>query len=249
MTKTTSLPVYIIFGASGGIGSELSRMLSQKKCHIALVGRSKNSLEDIAKQCSGTSLIADATNSDDVKQVFKNVRNEFDRIDGVVNCVGSILLKGIHLTTDEEWDETLALNLHSSFYITRESVRAMQKSGGSIVLCSTAAAEIGIPNHEAIAAVKAGVVGLARSTAASYARKNIRVNCVAPGLTDTPMAKKITGNTAALKASQAMHALGRIGKPSDVAAMIHFLLQPENCWITGQVIGVDGGLSTLISRP
>lgn len=248
MSKKTTLPVFVLFGAAGGIGSELCKMLSKKDCQTLLVGRSKKTLDDIAKLCGGTSFVADATKAEDVKTVFQELQKEYGSIDGVVNCVGSILLKPIHLTNDEEWEDTLALNLHSSFYITRESVKAMQKQGGSIILCSTAAAEIGIPNHEAIAAAKAGVIGLARSTAASYSRKNIRVNCVAPGLTDTPMAKNITDNPSALKTSQAMHALGRIGKPADVAAMIHFLLQPKNDWITGQVIGVDGGLSTLISR-
>lgn len=248
MSNKTKLPVYIIFGAAGGIGSELSRMLSEKLCHQVLVGRTQSALEEIAEATEGKIIVADVTKSADVKQVFQETMEKYKQIDGVVNCVGSILLKAIHMTSDVEWDETLGLNLYSSFFITREAVKCMQKNGGSIVLCSTAAAKIGIPNHEAIAAAKAGVIGLARSTAATYARKNIRVNCVSPGLTDTPLAKRITGNVASLQASKSMHALGRIGKPTDVASMIHFLLQPENNWISGQVIGVDGGLSTLISR-
>jgi NAD(P)-dependent dehydrogenase (short-subunit alcohol dehydrogenase family) len=88
-------------------------------------------------------------------------------------------------------------------------------------------------------------MGLTLSAATTYAPKNIRVNCVAPGLVDTPMSARIVGNEAAAKASKSMHALGRFGKPEDVAAMITFLLDPTNDWVTGQVIGVDGGLGTL----
>ena len=103
-------------------------------------------------------------------------------------------------------------------------------------------------NHEAIAAAKSGVMGLALSAAATYAPRNLRVNCVAPGLVDTPLAARITSNEAALKASTALHALGRIGRPEDVASGIAWLLDPANDWVTGQVLGIDGGLGTLRPR-
>jgi NAD(P)-dependent dehydrogenase (short-subunit alcohol dehydrogenase family) len=121
----------------------------------------------------------------------------------------------------------------------------MIPTGGAIVLISSAAARTGIPNHEAIAAAKGGVLALTLSAAATYARYNIRVNCVAPGLVDSPLAARITASDAARKASAAMHPLGRIGHPDDVAAAIEWLLDPHNTWTTGQVIGVDGGLASL----
>ena len=121
-------------------------------------------------------------------------------------------------------------------------------TGGSIVLCTTAAARTGMANHEAIAAATGGVMGLALSAAATYAPRNIRVNCVAPGLVDTPLAARITSNEGALKASTAMHALGRIGRPEEVASGIAWLLDPANSWVTGQVLGIDGGLGTLRPR-
>ncbi|MEP7216365.1 MAG: SDR family oxidoreductase, partial [Anaerolineaceae bacterium] len=120
--------------------------------------------------------------------------------------------------------------------------------GGSIVLMSSAAARIGIANHEAIAAAKAGVAGLALSAAATYAPRGVRINVVAPGLVRTPLSARIVDNAASLKVSESMHALGRIGEADDVASLIEYLLAPAQRWVTGQVFGVDGGLGTLRTR-
>ena len=164
------------------------------------------------------------------------------------NC-GSLLLKSAHLTTGEEWSQTIATNLTTAFFVLRAAAsRLMRTGGGSIVLMSSSVARRGLINHEAIAAAKAGVAGLALAAAATYARYNIRVNCVAPGLTRTPLAAPITKNEASLKASAAMHPLGRIGEPNEVASAIAWLLDPEQKWVTGQVIGVDGGLSSIQAR-
>jgi len=166
-----------------------------------------------------------------------------------VNCCGSILLKPAHLTTSAEWSQTLSANLSTAFHVVRAAAtRMMRSGGGSIVLMSSAVAQRGMINHEAIAAAKAGVVGLAQSAAATYARYNIRVNCVAPGLTRTPLTESLTRNEASLKASAALHPLGRIGEPHEVASAVAWLLDPEQSWLTGQVIAVDGGLSSVQPR-
>ena len=108
---------------------------------------------------------------------------------------------------------------------------------------STAAASIGLSNHELISSAKAGVEGLAKTAAKTYSRKNLRVNTVSPGLVDTPLAKKITENPIILKASIKMLALDKIGKPKQISNIIKFLINPENDWVTGQNFIIDGGLS------
>ena len=121
--------------------------------------------------------------------------------------------------------------------------------GGSVALVSSAAARVGLASHEAIAAAKAGVIGLTLSAAATYAGRGLRFNCVAPGLVRTPLTARLTATEASSRASTAMHPLGRLGEPDDVAAGIAWLLDPRNSWVTGQVIGIDGGLADLRGRP
>jgi NAD(P)-dependent dehydrogenase (short-subunit alcohol dehydrogenase family) len=187
----------------------------------------------------------DAEDWDSVEALFENLKAEEFPLTGVTLCVGSILLKPAHLTRKEEFDAVISKNLSSAFATVRAASKALSKTGGSIVLVSTAAAQHGLANHEAISAAKAGVEGLARSAAATYAKRQIRVNCVAPGLVRTPLSERITGNPSSLEMSEKMHPLGRIGEAIEVARAITWLLSSDQGWITGQTIGVDGGLSSL----
>ena len=125
---------------------------------------------------------------------------------------------------------------------------ALKDSGGSIVLVSSAAARAGLANHEAVAAAKAGIIGLVLSAAATYASRGIRVNGVAPGLMRTALTAALASNAATLKVSTALHTLGRIGEPADVASAIALLLDPRPGWVTGQFLGVDSGLADLRSK-
>jgi NAD(P)-dependent dehydrogenase (short-subunit alcohol dehydrogenase family) len=243
------MPVYVILGATGGIGSTLCKRLAKNQAaSLVLGGRRAEPLESLAKELNGHALAGDATDPAYVDKLVERARELHGRIDGLVNCVGSILLKPAHLTSPEEFQQTLSTNLVSAFSCVRAGANAMRETGGSIVLLGTAASLIGLPNHEAIAAAKAGITGLALSAAASYAARNIRVNVVAPGLTKTPLTTRLTQNEASAKASIAMHPLGRLGEPEDVARAIEFFLDPCNSWVTGQVLAVDGGLSTLKTR-
>ena len=234
---------YVIVGAAGGIGSAVARALHAGGAELLLTSRSEERIAPLAAELRAATAVLDATAAADLERAVAG----FGPVDGIVNCAGSILLKPAHLTTETEWRQTIETNLTTAYATLRAGVKAMP-NGGSIVLCATAAARTGLANHEAIAAAKGGVIGLTLSAAATYAPRNIRVNCVAPGLVDTPLAAKITSNEAALKTSAALHALGRIGKPEDVASGIVWLLDPRNQWVTGQVLGIDGGLGTVRAR-
>lgn len=239
---------FVILGAGGGIGSATARQLAKQGARLVLAGRTPEPLQALAAETGGISMQLDATDTVEVASAVERAIAEFGRIDGIANCVGSLLLKPAHITTDAEWDETIATNLRSAFAAVRAGTRAMRSEGGSIVLVSSAAAQIGLANHEAIAAAKGGIAGLALAAAASYAPSGIRVNAVAPGLVKTGMTERLTANEKAERASLAMHALGRLGEPDDVASAIVFLLDPANSWITGQVLGVDGGLGSVRPR-
>jgi NAD(P)-dependent dehydrogenase (short-subunit alcohol dehydrogenase family) len=245
-SKMERQPVYVILGGSGGIGSAVARKLVGGGAKVALAARGAERLEALAAELgNATTEVVDATDMGAVENFVRSTADAYEGIDGIVNCVGSILLKAAHQTKEDEWRHTIAANLDSAFATVRAGAKVMGRSGGSIVLMSSSAARVGLPSHEAIAAAKAGVIGLARSAAATYAGKGIRVNAVAPGLVDTPMAAGITSNELMLKASIAMHPLGRIGTPEEVASVITWLLSDSAGWVTGQVIGIDGGLGTI----
>ena len=245
---------YIVIGGTGGIGSAVCRMLAHKGANLFLVARNAEKLKASAekiRQDFGINIEyqgGDMTRPDEVKAVFSKALEMYPQIHGVTHLVGSILLKPIHLMSDDEFEETLTINARSAFYVTRSAIESMMKTGGSIVLASTVATLVGLMNHDAIAMAKSAINGLVRSAAATYAPKHIRVNAVAPGLVDTPLAEKITSSENALKISQSMHPLGRIGQPDDVATAITWLLTPESSWVTGQIISVDGGMSTVRPR-
>jgi len=186
----------------------------------------------------------DAGDFDAVDAVFAKA----GPLDGAVNCAGSLMLRPAHLTTRDQYDATIASSLTTAFATVRAAGRHMT-AGGSVVLISSAAAREGLASHEAIAAAKAGIIGLTLSAAATYAGAGLRINAVAPGLVESALTAPILASEPSRKVSAAMHALGRFGTPDDIARAIAFLLDPDNSWITGQIIGVDGGLSSVRPKP
>jgi 3-oxoacyl-[acyl-carrier protein] reductase len=221
---------YLIVAASSGMGQATTQQLKDAGHTVFTTARDSSKITPDA--------VLDATDFDAVDAVFAQA----GALDGVVNCSGSLLLKSAHLTNKQHYQTVIDASLTTAFATVRAAGKHMG-NGGSVVLISSAAAMEGLANHEAIAAAKAGIIGLTLSAAATYASSNLRFNAVAPGLTQTPMTAALTGNEAARKVSEAMHALGRLGTADDVARAIVFLLDPANSWITGQVLAVDGGLS------
>lgn len=221
---------FLVIAASSGIGQSTVALLKDAGHSVFTTARDDAKIKPDA--------ILDATDFDAMDAVFKQA----GEVNGVVNCSGSLLLKSAHLTTKQQYQSVIDASLTTAFSTVRAAGKNMSK-GGSVVLLSSAAAMEGFANHEAIAAAKAGILGLTLSAAATYATQNLRVNAVAPGLTETPLTTALISTESSRKLSAGMHALGRLGKAQDIARAIVFLLDPANNWITGQVLAVDGGLS------
>ncbi len=238
----------LVIGAAGGIGSALVRRLVASGGKVFLAGRDATRLETLATELGMPWGTVEATDPDAIDGVADRAVAELGGLDGLANCAGSILLKPAHLTSAADWQATIATNLTSAFGCVRAAGRLMKGEGGSVVLVSSAAARVGLANHEAIAAAKAGIIGLVLSAAATYAKQKVRFNAVAPGLVRTPLSKGLLSSELAEKASVGMHPLGRLGEPDEVAAAIQWFLDPAQGWITGQVLGIDGGLADLRGR-
>lgn len=245
---SNSPKVILVLGANGGLGSSVCRLLVSSGYKVVCAGRNKQQIIDLARELGTIGITCDATDFASMASCFEETAIEFARLDGVVNAVGSLHLKPAHTTTEEDWMNAIQTNLTSAFACVKYGAKAMMANGGSIVLVSSAAAHTGMPNHEAIAAAKGGVSSLSRAAAATYARHNIRVNCVAPGLMNTNLTRSITTNQAQLEASAQMHPLGRIGTPHDVAPAVEWLLSEKSSWVTGEEIKIDGGLASLKGR-
>ena len=234
---------YLVFAGTSTIAKELITKLQAFDAKVFFTSRDVSKAQAIKDETGyDFTICEDLADFDTVNDVFKLATEKLGSIDGIVNFSGSILIKAAHQTKYAEYLDVINKNLTTSFAITSGAGKYMDQ-GGSVVLISSVAASIGISNHEAIAAAKAGVEGLARSAACTYASKNIRFNVVAPSLTDTNLSKMITKSDMMLQASNKMHALGKIGQAGDIARACSFLLNPDNDWITGQVIKVEGGFS------
>ena len=242
------MPVHLLIGAAGGIGSAVARALTEPGDTVLLTGRTAEPLEQLAAELDQPWQQLDARDFQAVDDAVSGLVEEHGQIDGAINCAGSVVLKPAHLTTPQDYDDVIATNLTTAFALVRAAAPQMRKTGGSIVLVSTAAVSAGLANHEVVAAAKGGVEGLVRAAAATYGARGIRVNAVAPGLVVTPQTQKLVDNERQADASRAMHVLDRFGQPEDVASAITWLVHPDNTWVTGQVLGVDGGLGHVRTR-
>ena len=245
MSNVDSKVVWII-GGSGGIGSNLARRMSDNGWKVIISARNIENLNLVSDGKSIDSLIVDATNADDVQEKAKQINETYGPLDAVVNSVGSIFLRPLHATSSEQFMETINQNLVTSFNVIRATAKIMMRgNGGRIVLFSSAAASLGMPNHAAISAAKAGVEGLARAAASDYAKRGIKVNVISPGLVETPLSSHLLVSEQSRKVSEDMHPVGKIGQPDDIASVAEWLITSAPEWMTGDIIPVDGGLTNL----
>lgn len=235
-----------ILAPRSAIAGALMAKLYARGAHVAAIGRDLDGWdgEGVAWRAA-----CDLTDFDAVAGALSEAKKQLGGLTGIVNCSGSILLKPAHLTPRADFDHTMDANLVTAFAAVRSAKAVFGRDGGSVVLVSSAAASFGMGNHEAIAAAKGAIEGLVRSAAATYAPSGIRFNAVAPGLVETPLSASITAAPAARKLSESLHPLGTLGQPEDIASAIAWFLDPAQRWVTGQVLGVDGGLGRVQPRP
>jgi len=233
---------YLIFGATGSVGSNLAIQLSQANKEIHLIGRNDVELEKLSSELGCDYTVLDILSDD----IYENLQKNFEDIDlaGIAYCIGSIDLKPLMKTNKEDFQKCLKLNFFPIVEVIKVFKDNLKKNKGSIVLFSTVAVQRGFTNHSIIASVKGAIEGLTVSLAAEFA-PDIKVNCIAPSLTNSKIAEPILKNKIVAEGIAKAHPLKRIGEGKDTAAMAKFLLTEESSWITGQIIGVDGGRSTL----
>jgi NAD(P)-dependent dehydrogenase (short-subunit alcohol dehydrogenase family) len=231
---------YLIFGATGSVGSSLAEQLKNSGKEVHLVARNESEVKAFAEKLDCSYTVADVLEDGFIEKV----KSDINEIKGIAYCVGSIDLKPFRMVTEADMNKCMKLNLYSAIEAIKGFQEILKKNKGSVVLFSTVAAQRGFTNHTIIASAKAAVEGLTVTLAAEFA-PNIRVNCVAPSLSKSKIAEPMLKNPAIAEGIAKAHPLKRLGEGKDSAALARFLITEDSSWVTGQVIAVDGGRSKL----
>ena len=231
---------YLIFGATGSVGSSLAEQLKNSGNDVHLVARNESEVSSIAEKLGCSYTVADVLEDGFIEKV----KSDVNEIKGIAYCVGSIDLKPLRMVTEADMNKCMKLNLYSAIEAIKGFQESLKKNKGSVVLFSTVAAQRGFTNHTIIASAKAAVEGLTVTLAAEFA-PHIRVNCIAPSLSKSKIAEPMLKNPAIAEGIAKAHPLKRLGEGKDSAALAKFLITEESSWITGQIIAVDGGRSKL----
>ena len=232
---------FLIIGATGAVGSSLVKLIKDddrlaNQAH--LVGKNEDEVSKLSEETGFNYTIADVLESNFLEKLEEDLKDV--EIHGIAYCVGSIDLKPINLISKKDYLKSFELNFFPIVDIIKKFQENLKRNKSSIVLFSTVAVKQGFPNHSIICPVNASLEGLTVSLAAELA-PNIRINCIAPSLSNSKMASKLLKNTKISEAIAKQHPLKRLGEGLDSAALAKFLLSTESSWITGQIIGVDGG--------
>ncbi len=219
----------VIIGGSSGIGASLKKMLQEAGAEVSTYSRSQEGEQHL-----------------DVTSDFDEIKDLPDHIDGLVYCPGTINLKPFHRFKKEDFQGDFEINVLGAVKVLQACLKSLKKSGSSsVVLFSTVAVQTGLGFHASIASAKGAVEGLTRSLAAEWAASRIRVNAVAPSLTDTPLASALLSSDEKKEGAKRRHPLSRYGTSEDIASAAFYLLSEDSSWMTGQVLKVDGGMSAL----
>ncbi len=231
---------YLVVGATGSIGSNLAEQLVASDKEIHLVGRNENQTQSLAQKLNCNYTVTDVLEDGFVEKIKSDIQD----IKGIAYCVGSIDLKPLRMVNEDDFNKCMKLNLYSAVNLIKGFQESLKNNKGSIVLFSTVAAQRGFTNHSIIASTKAAVEGLTVSLAAEFA-PNLRVNCIAPSLTNSKIAEPMLKNKILAEGIAKAHPLKRLGEGKDSASLAKFLITEESSWVTGQIIAVDGGRSKL----
>jgi len=224
---------YVIAGGTKGIGAAITRQLLSEGHQVTILARESSN--------DPTLQAAEFVAWDAREGVLPALT--LDCIDGAVYCPGTIRLKPFHRFTVAEYMEDWQINaLGAALFLQALHKPLTVHDSSSVVLFSTVAVQQGMSFHASIAMAKGAIEGLGRSLAAEWA-PHVRVNTIAPSLTQTPLAEKLLASSDKIEAVNKRHPMGRVGQPEDLASLACFLLGPQSSWITGQVIGADGGMS------
>ena len=234
----------IILGGSGAIGSALAVELKKNKYSPILISRSKEDLEKISKKIDCEYFNCDVLDTEKLSEIIKNLGSD---VYGLAYCVGTINLKPLKLAKEEEYIESFKINTLGAINSIKAAQSSLIENKGSVLLFSTIAVKQGFVNHTIISSAKGAIEGLTLSLAAELAPM-VRVNCIAPSLTDSKMSQNLVKNENIRKAIEGMHPISKIGEGNDFAEISGYLLSEKNKWITGQVLHIDGGRTTLRIR-
>ena len=236
----------LITGAAGGLGRLVAHKLVDEGWDAIVVSGHSSQLSEVFDE-RFLQIEADCSTVSGARQIFQIAKDKGMIPTALAHCVGNIRLSALHRMTEADFNECLSANLVSAFHTLAAFVGALRdaRSEGAAVLVSSVAAQIGTPNHEAVAAAKSGLEGLVRGAAATYAAAGIRVNAVAPGIMETPAAAGIIGSCAAREAAARQYPLPGIGSPDELAELMVWLLSDKAARVTGQVWALDGGFSSI----
>jgi NAD(P)-dependent dehydrogenase (short-subunit alcohol dehydrogenase family) len=240
--------IVLITGGSRGIGKSIAKKFVSEGAIVVITSKDKIKLKQTSEELGDLFLVSgDIRNDSDVQNVVKKTIERFGHIDILVNNAGILpTLKSLDKISENEWNETIDINLNGTFRFTKAVIPHMKKSGGSIINISSDAGLKPFENFtaDAYTASKSAIILLTKSWALEFAKNNIRVNCVSAAVVDTDMTKKFWLDTKEKREiTAAEHPLGRIGTGDDVANAVLFFAQDDSSWITGTILPVDGGVS------
>jgi 3-oxoacyl-[acyl-carrier protein] reductase len=233
----------LVTGATGAIGAAIARALHAQGAAVAISGTRKEKLEELAKALVDRVhvLPCDLSDKDAVEALVPSAEQKFEKLDILVANAGVNRDNLFVHMRDEEWDDVIAVNLTATFRLTRAAIsRMVRRRWGRIIAISSAVGVAGNPGQANYAASKAGMIGMMKSVAAEYAKRNITANCIAPGLVESAMSDRL--NEKQREAIFSRIPAARLGSPGDIAAAAVFLASNEGGYVTGQTIHVNGGM-------